>query len=458
MKISFLVTCLLVLITALINGCKKYLDIKPDQSLVIINTLDDMQSLLDNFFTINTLTVSADNVSADDYYITPNDYQALTTDYYRNMYIWNATDLWAEYTISVNDWGQVYNNIYLANTVLANINKVQRTAENASTWDNIKGQAHFLRAYSFYKAASIFCLAYDENSASNELGLPLRLDPDLNIPSKRSTLKETYDQILNDAQMAADLLPTSPLHVSRSAKPAAYALLSKIYLAIRQYDKAFINADNSLKLYKDLIDYNTLNSSLTFPIGIFNKEVLYHTVSGTINAAPASSLRAKIDTTLLKLYDDNDLRKSVFFRDNPDGTKTFKGSYNGSSLYFNGIATDEVYLIRAECFARLDKPIDAMNDINALLMNRYRTGTYKSKPITNTSQVLSVVLAERRKELLMRGIRWMDIKRLNKEGSKISLKRIIDNVVYTLPPNDLRFALPIPEDIILRSGMQQNPR
>lgn len=52
----------------------------------------------------------------------------------------------------------------------------------------------------------------------------------------------------------------------------------------------------------------------------------------------------------------------------------------------------------------------------------------------------------------------MDIKRLNKEGANITLTRTLNNSVYELLPNDLRSALPIPEDIISLSGMEQNRR
>ena len=59
---------------------------------------------------------------------------------------------------------------------------------------------------------------------------------------------------------------------------------------------------------------------------------------------------------------------------------------------------------------------------------------------------------------MMRGLSWMDIKGLNKEGANISLTRTINNKVYTLPANDPRFVLPIPDDVIEMSGMAQNSR
>jgi hypothetical protein len=46
-------------------------------------------------------------------------------------------------------------------------------------------------------------------------------------------------------------------------------------------------------------------------------------------------------------------------------------------------------------------------------------------PITagSSDEASQLILQERRKELLFRGLRWIDIKRLNKEGAGIVLKR-----------------------------------
>jgi len=76
----------------------------------------------------------------------------------------------------------------------------------------------------------------------------------------------------------------------------------------------------------------------------------------------------------------------------------------------------------------------------------------------DAADALQKVLTERRKQLVMRFVRWMDIKRLNKEGASITLKRIINGQLYSLPPNSNLYALAIPEDVIVLSGIQQNPR
>jgi hypothetical protein len=165
---------------------------------------------------------------------------------------------------------------------------------------------------------------------------------------------------------------------------------------------------------------------------------------------------AKIDSNLYKSYNANDVRKAVFFRANSDGTYFFSGDYNGANP-FDGIATDEVLLMRAECSARLNNKDAALTDLNSLMIKRWKNnGTWSPFSASNSQQALDIILTERRKELIFRDLRWMDIKRLNKENANITLKRVVSGQQFILPPNDKKFALPIPPDIVNLTGMQQN--
>ena len=88
-----------------------------------------------------------------------------------------------------------------------------------------------------------------------------------------------------------------------------------------------------------------------------------------------------------------------------------------------------------------------MADLNTLLLNRWKTNEFKPLTAAGADAALKLILNERRKELLIRGLRWMDIKRLNREGANIALNRTVNGQNYTLEPNDPGFALPLPEDI-----------
>jgi hypothetical protein len=100
-----------------------------------------------------------------------------------------------------------------------------------------------------------------------------------------------------------------------------------------------------------------------------------------------------------------------------------------------------------------------MNDLNQLLRARWLKGTFVSFTAVNPSDALSQILKERRKELIFRGLRWSDLKRLNKESPFVTtLSRSLNGQTYTLPPNSNLYVFPIPPAEIQLSGIQQNPR
>lgn len=453
MKKQVLIT--LIVLAFFQSGCKKYLDIKSDKRLSVINSLDDFQSLLDHEFYINGRDLWGGELSTDDYYISDNNFTNWPDEYNRRMYSWEKDFIFRD---SYNDWSNLFRVVYRANTVLDQIDKADKS-ERPRDFDDVKGQALFYRAHFYLQGALNFCLAYDATTADTDLGMPLRLDSDFNKPSIRSSLRQTYEQIIADLKAAIQLLPVRSIHPMRPSKPAAMGTLARAHLAMRNYEEAGRWADSCLSNYNVLIDYN--DATLASPTGSyafrrFNPEVIM--VMAMDMPAMLNNTIAIIKPDLYNSYEENDLRKIVFFRDNFDGTYGFRGSYERSVGLFTGVATNEIYLIRAECRIRAGQVEAGLSDLNTLLEKRYVQGTYTPYTGLNQQDALNLVLRERRKELLMRGLRWMDIKRLNKEGANISLTRTTAGTTYTLPANDLRFALAIPEDVIATSGMIQNPR
>lgn len=436
------------------SSCKKFLDEKPDKKLVVPESLKDLQALLDNRSSINGTDLIAGETSADNYYITDAGWASLYRESDRRGYTWEKDYV---FTSGDNEWVYSYSKVYRANVVLDNIQKIQVTASNNPTWNDVKGQALYIRSYAFLQTVIIWSAAYEEARAETDLGIPLRLKGDFTEVSTRPSIKATYDQIISDLKQAVQFLPERPIHVIRPSKAAAYALLARTFLSMRKYDLVSLYADSSLKQYDRLLDYNSISPTATYPFKKFNEEVVSDNYNN-VNYEPVHNRMGRIDSTLYNSYAANDLRKTAFFSRNNDGSFSFKGSYMGWSTLFTGLTTAEIYLMRAEANARLGKVAEAMNDLNNLLKNRWKKNTYIPYAITDKNIALTLILEERRKELLMRGLRWMDIKRLNKEGANITLTRKLNGQTYTLPPNDLRYALPIPENVIELSGMPQNPR
>lgn len=442
--------CICVL---LFCGCKKFLSEKPDRSLVVPRSVQDLQAVLDNTNIFNVNYPYALDIGVDDYYINTADWQTRPSSE-KNGYIWEA-DVFNDNPN--NPWSLPYTIVYNSNVVLDELKKQGAAIAGApNEITNTKGQALFFRSFAFYNLLQVFAKPYSPDSAGLGWGIPLRLDADLNKPTVRATIKQSYDRVIADTKEAVTLLPTVALYKTRPSKPAAYALLARTYLSMSDYQNAFLYADSALQLNNSLLDYNTLTAGSANPVPLFNDEVLLHSIYITTLTL---NLYSKVDSLLFAAYAADDLRKTVFFKNNGDGTFSFKGSYDGSVRLFNGLTVDELYLIRAECYARSGNKTAAMNDLNLLLSKRWKTGTFSPYTAADASDALAKVVAERRKELLMRGLRWTDLRRMNKEPQFAkTLKRVVGGQTYNLYPTDLRYVFPIPLSVIQMTGIPQNER
>lgn len=328
-------------------------------------------------------------------------------------------------------------------------------------WNRLKGSALFHRALAFYNLSQLFAGSFDQNTAAKTPGIPIRLTADVNEISVRGNLQNTYDQIISDLLESEKLLPDYAAFKSRPAKPAVQALLARVYQTMEAYDKAEVYASLSMQSAGKLIDFNTLNASSANPLPRAlpngNDEVIFY--NSLLVYSYLRSPLTRIDSVLYSSYHPDDLRKTIFFIDRGNGVINFKGSYSGLATLFSGLAIDELYLIRAECYARKGNIPLAMKDLNTLLEKRWKKGKFFPISAANQADALKAILRERRKELISRGLRWTDLRRLNKDPSlAVTLKRFINGQTYTLPPNDKRYVLSIPENEIQGSRIEQNPR
>lgn len=458
-----LIAVFLVVFVTLMNGCKKdLLNDKPTTDIVQPNTLDDMIALLENeIFTISAselAIMSADEFEYKDY----NTWRELYRVVDRNSYIWSS-DLYGDQTY-IEEWSRPYKAIFYANTAITSLEKIVLNQDNIEKYRLTKGWAYFNRAYNFYILASTFCKSYDPQTAANDLGLPLKISPNIDVIMPRSNLKETYDQIFQDLNTAMQLLEkynTVTLKKNQPSLAAVYAFQARMYLNMREYKKAELAADNCLAIYNNLLDYNSIKLPSKKPFILTNEEVIYASCtvvgfSGVLTST--ANTRIVINESLLNLYEPNDLRYKVFFLSG-NGGKVMNRNYLGYGFYgFAGLATDEVYLIKAECVARRGDFNGSMIVLNKLLINRFPASSFIPKQATSTQKALDIVINERRKELVWRGARWEDLKRLNKEGANITITRILDGVTYSLLPNDPKYVFPIPSGEIALSGIAQNLR
>lgn len=429
-----------------------FLDLKPSKSQVVPQTADDLWAILNNTTKMNIYYPSIGEPATDNYFYDPTYWQGMSDLDMRNAYIWSK-DIFLEG--QANDWSFMYVVVFNANIVLESLEDNKHRI-NTQQYNALKGTALFFRAYAFYHLAQYFMAAYDAEQAKTKFGIALRLDSDLNIKSKRSTMEDSYRQIIRDLIEAVGTLPFQTEVKTLPTAAAGLMMLSKTYMCMGDYQNAL---DNALKCEKltdtKLVDFNSVSPDANTPFSRFNQEVIFHSLLlGSYDLSPAA---LRIAPDLIDSYEDGDLRKDIYFRWEKDNRYSFKGSYDGSSNLFGGLARDELYLIIAECYARKSDPENARKVLGELLDKRFKIFTTYQMKNLDDEQLLSYILEHRRKELILRGTRWSDLKRLNKEPRFAkTLSREINGVKYVLEPNSVRYVFPIPLQVITLSGMQQN--
>lgn len=435
---------------------KNYLDIKRQANQVVPLVIEDYQAILDqNNIMIEGPSVGLGLIGSDEYYVHNQQLKALNQAYERNAYLWNSEIFEGHESL---DWNWAYQRILYANMALE-VRKIEPKENERKEWENVVGSALFFRAYNYYQLAQLFCKPYNHSTAKNDHGVPLKLDYDVTIKTDRSTVHNVYQTIITDLEKSIELLPSIAINKFRPGRVAAYFLLSKVYMNMGDYTLAESNADAALKIYDRLLDFNDLDKTFAFSFpydhGISNPEIILFSKSF---ASILDESRMNVDTLLLEMYEENDLRKKTYYREHNRGGFFFKGSYASQPSYFVGLATDELWLIRAESRVKNGKIQDGLDDLNHLLKHRYKLGSYIHKSHINKDEALAIIMDERRKELFLRGTRWEDLRRYNNEGYNISIEREFEGVKFLLAPGDLKWVWPIPDNEIELSEIPQNER
>ncbi len=444
------------------NSCSKtWLDEKPSKTLAVPQTYKDYQAILNDEYTLNRGYGLSGTISMDWVYVSDNDINQLEeTDL--NIYRWDKNINYGPSAIS-REWDGYFSIVRTANVVIDGMSNLNKQSDEAKS---IIGQAHFFRALGYYYLAQFFCKPYVEGTANEALGLPIRTSSDVNQIEQRSKLSSVYALILSDLNIAANNMSFDQVSLTRPNKTAAWALYAKVNLIMSRYEQAKLYADSVISKKPDLIDFNDtkyVSHALPYKFlsrGNGNPEVIFYSYSysGVFESSYLGNI-VQVSPEFYSTYSDNDRRKEFFYGQSA-GKNNFVGTYSGDSKMFQGIATNEIYLIRAECNARLNNLVAAKSDLNLLLNKRFKTGTAPNIEDINSEVLLKQIIEERNKEFpRVSNIWWEDLRRLNLESRfQRTLNRTVNGKQLILSPNDSRYVFPISEKEIRLTGIEQNQR
>jgi tetratricopeptide (TPR) repeat protein len=451
----------------LLASCDDYLDIQPKGEL-IPKTAADYESML-NYSQLLKASASYPIYMTDDAYIpdvAENDYAVgLNTidSPTKNLYTFQD-NIFGD---SEDDelWFDSYNRIYYYNVIIQNIMGSTEATETKKR--AIKAEALASRAFEYLNLVNAYGRHYDASTASTDPGVPLVLTEDITQKNlTRASVQAVYDQVMADLQEAEPDLPAKATpNAYRASKAMGLGMLARTYLYMGNYKAALDNANKSLEANSSLLDlkqYSVVNAYAAIgrtnvPSGADNVENIY------IRMAPyVYGVSGKVygSDDLLALYSDHDKRLQLYFTDMLYGVLPLSKKMWTPYLYSNlAMSTAEMYLIAAECEARIGSPDRAMLLLNTLRDNRIDNNTHLTA--ANGDEALKLVLDERRREFAMQGlVRLIDLKRLNKDPRFAkTVTHVVEGTPLTLQPNDNKYVLPIPQRVLrFNPGMPQNER
>ncbi len=367
-------------------------------------------------------------------------------------------------------WEGCYSNIFTYNAIINNV--LSSSGGNDTDKKNVWAQALVGRAYEYLTLVNLYATHYNKETAETDYGVPLVLSEELTGEKyARATVADVYRQIEEDLTKAAPSLKEKAPNIYMPAQPAGYAFLARMYLYMGEYQKALDNANISLEKNNTLLDlteYTTKSGTWGRIIKADGSDEEFPSLNNPeyIFARYCSHdmyLKAAVSDDLLATFKENlpeegeDMRFRLFYSvDRFDSKKgeEFPGytSY-APYIYTNlGFSIPETYLIAAECEARVGNVNTALKHLNDLRDMRIKNNVHFETPTTlSREEVLKLVINERRKEFAYIGMfRLIDLKRLNREAwfAKTITHSAGSEGTWTLEPNDLRYIMPVPENVL----------
>ncbi|WP_303012167.1 RagB/SusD family nutrient uptake outer membrane protein [uncultured Bacteroides sp.] len=398
-------------------------------------------------------------------------------------------------------WTTNYKAIATANQALESI-KAMGTPEECLPY---KGEALLCRAYAHFVLANTFCMAYNPQTASTNLGIPYVTETEKTVGMvyERGTLQDVYEKINADIEAALPLIKgiTHDIPLYHFNEKAAYAFAARFNLFYgKDYNKVIDYAtqaigENPTSVLRDLNGYNKYTNSDEWTYGYIDEEEPANLLLIANSSLYGRSRGARYGITESTLYDHSvwstfpggkqlTVYTTVFHYDYvsyfvPKMNEIFEITNQVAQTGYPHVVlpaftTDETLLCRAEAHVLKKEYEAAATDLSYWYMKKgtvantakeimefyknndnleeLNTGlTYEPEQVL----MLSAVLHARRVEGIHEGIRWLDIKRYG-----ISYEHVVHNSSpIVLKANDLRKAIQIPSEVLAApGGMTPNPR
>jgi tetratricopeptide (TPR) repeat protein len=311
-----------------------------------------------------------------------------------------------------------YKVIARANYLMDNLDAIEGLSDEEAR--RMVAEAKFLRALSHFELVRMFAQPYGYTDDNTHLGIPIRLRYSKEIID-RSTVAEVYAQILQDFNEA---LPDLPDQVANgyATRDAALGYLAKVHFQMNEFDRAYDYANQVISSGRYAVD-----TSLTgrFSTQVTSEAVFYLASSFVDNAGggmfftyrvdPNSGLAAiALDPGFASILQQNDDRRGQTWVEQIDDFFWISGKIEDTlTQNFTQVPLvhlTELKLIRAESAAEQETDLEtAVMDLNDILNP---AGLPELATSATAGTIITTARAERRKELVIEGNRFHELKRI----------------------------------------------
>jgi hypothetical protein len=365
-----------------------------------------------------------------------------------------------EYEITL--WIEVYEAINMANSIINS--SFEPVASVQAEFNQIMGEAYALRALAHFDLVKMFGQHYTFTGDASHAGVPIVTEFDQAALPSRATVGQVYNQVIADFTTALGLMGSDRDAPYTFSKEAVQALMSRIYLYMEDYSNAISMANAVIGSGK--FSLVTGDSYVTQFADGGSSESIFEVVNNDQDNIGSDALGGMYRSSgygdylpsrdLLDLIDANDNRWNMYVVD-PDllgdyaSHRVNKWPTVTNTDNIPVIRLSEVYLNRAEAYARSGNTGGAQADLNLI-----RQRSLPSAPdVTLTGQdLIEEILIERRIELANEGHALHDTMRFKRGFVRDDVTGSTSTITY--PCNYC--VLPIPlDELEVNPNMTQNP-
>ena len=342
--------------------------------------------------------------------------------------------------------------------------------------DNMTAQGYFVRGLITLNLCLVYAQTYTWSPDASHLGVALLTRiPSMNDEVKRSTVKQVYDQVIQDIETAQRLFEGSSYQTKTpyfAGVDACKALLARIYLYMHDYAKAKAYAEAVMEKYP-LTPHDKYVNMFCQATGYTSEEAILrlngYDKSGSLQTFyKYDNAQGFPSGKLLEMFDSDDIREALqHYTVDVDGKTTHFSNINMKFYCTEQIAdkdkhydpfvlrSSEMYLIHAEACCQEGALPEAEKDLKALIARAYgKTPAEITLTYSGKEGLDALIMRERMKELCFEGHRFFDIARRHESVSRDSGSNAR---AKTLSYPDYRFALPIPRvEMDANPAMEQN--